>query len=162
MIRLDYEFAARELSENRRDWARFWSKLELDGSCWIWAGCRNEKGYGYFNLRRKNYRAHRLAYASVCGVPDESLEMDHMCGNRACCNPAHLEPVTGEENRLRSNHHNTAKTHCKHGHEFTSDNTRIRPSGHRECRTCARAGHRRAWARRKSRVNASRKEKHNA
>lgn len=79
----------------------------------------------------------------MVGPIPEGLDLDHLCRVRQCVNPDHLEPVTARENLMRSPltqaSINSAKTHCKRGHEFTPDNTRIFPkSGSRCCKTCER------------------------
>ena len=117
------------------------------GKCWEWVGAAGGKGehrYGVF----QNTTAHRWNYARIHGDPGD-LVVDHLCGNKMCVNPDHLEAVTQRENLLRSpntlNSKNAAKTHCKDGHEFTEENTYISPTnGQRVCRTCRREWKRRA------------------
>jgi len=132
-----------------KDRARFWSKVEKTGDCWIWRGSINNAGYGVFwyNPDSQNRSAHRMVFA-VLGQEAPPL-LDHLCRNRACVNPAHLEGVTHKVNLLRGETlaaANAAKTHCPKGHEYTLENT-YRISGRRVCRTCSLAtsvaGHRR-------------------
>jgi hypothetical protein len=108
------------------------------GQCWQWQGLKTENGYGSFSLRHKNYAAHRISYTALIGVIPDGLTLDHLCRNRSCVNPFHLEPVTIGENVRRGNAgiHNSLKTHCKHGHEFISENTGKASSGGRFCITC--------------------------
>lgn len=86
--------------------------------------------------------AHRIAYELVRGQVPEGLVLDHLCRNRACCNPDHLEAVTNYVNvvvrgeGLSARHARAA--HCKRGHAFTDDNTYITPKGARVCRVCQR------------------------
>lgn len=122
---------------------RFWEKVKRDpdSGCWLWTGATG-RGYGLFQLKGKLVIAHRFAYQRLRGAVPEELQLDHLCRNRACCNPDHLEPVTCRENLLRSPitqaGKNARKTHCDNGHEFTKENT-YRWKGHRQCRECNRA-----------------------
>jgi hypothetical protein len=116
--------------------------------CWIWTAGYDGKGYGKYYLGggRKDRResgAHRVAYKALVGpVPDE-LDIDHrVCRTPACCNPAHLEPVTRRINLLRGDTitaRNAAVTHCSKGHPFDEANTYYRKNGGRFCRACNRA-----------------------
>lgn len=121
---------------------RFWTKVEFSVNCWEWQGYRM-RGYGQFALtRRKTVRAHRLAYELMVGPIPDGLTLDHLCRNKACVNPAHLEPVTSQENVRRSPNApsvvNAKATHCRHNHELSGTNLIIRPNGNRDCRECGR------------------------
>ena len=95
-------------------------------------------GYGRFWSNGRGVYAHRYAYEHFVAPIPKGLTIDHLCRNRACVNPAHLEVVTMRVNVLRGETfaaENAAKTHCVHGHEFTQKNTYYAKQG-RVCRSC--------------------------
>ncbi len=69
--------------------------------CWIWKGWVDNKGYGRTTMGEKSISAHQYLYEKLVGRAPEGLEMDHVCRNTACCNPAHMKLVTHHENVLR-------------------------------------------------------------
>lgn len=132
---------------------RFWSKVALanPNDCWNWTAGLFD-GYGEFRLNATMVRAHRLAYEILIGPIPNALTIDHLCRNRKCVNPFHLEPVTHKENILRGESFtaiNAAKTH-----PYSEENTYIQlphkshRNGGRVCRICSR-NHKRKYYRQK-------------
>lgn len=123
------------------DIARFWSYVmpgEKD-ECWEWQGGTSPDGYGILAMNKTTTYMPRFAYELLREPIPEGLEPDHLCRNRICVNPWHLEPVTHKENILRGESPtaiNARKTHCIRGHEFDEENTRIDSRGGRRCKTC--------------------------
>ena len=117
---------------------RFWSKVDQSGTCWNWLGALDYKGYGKFQLRTKwNVVAHRVAFEISTGkeIPEGKV-IDHLCRNRRCQNPEHMEIVEPKENTLRGCSdpaNNARKTLCSEGHPISH----IQPSGKRICSLCA-------------------------
>jgi hypothetical protein len=137
------------------DWEMgFWSFVrETPAGCWEWTGSLFRNGYGQFGSRSKGCRkgldvlAHRIAYALVVGQIPAGLQLDHLCRNRACVRPEHLEPVTRRENLLRGVGFaglNAVKGTCPAGHPLEGENVYMRPDRRgRGCRTCRREQSRR-------------------
>ena len=122
------------LSEEAQAYIRARVRVNENG-CWIWQQSLS-MGYGHASWKRKQIKAHRLAYFAFVGEVPEGKELDHLCRERKCCNPEHLEPVTRRENLLRGETipaENAKKTKCKRGHSL-DDAYIIR--GQRICRTC--------------------------
>lgn len=102
--------------------------------CWVLA--LKPGNYGYVRLRWRGLRttAHRVFYTLLVDEIPEGLVLDHLCRVRCCVNPAHLEPVTNEENIRRGER--AHRMQCANGHPFDESNTRI-DSDRRTCRRCA-------------------------
>jgi hypothetical protein len=109
--------------------------------CWPWPGCIS-KGYGEVWFMGKHRKAHVLAWLLLRGPIPAGFELDHLCRNKACCNPSHLEPVTHKENCMRGisfSAKNAKITHCPDGHEYTEENTYYfsrHGNKYRRCKIC--------------------------
>lgn len=139
---------------------RFNAKVRRFGhpeGCWQWtAYIDNTTGYGKFMWNETVSSAHRFAYGHFVGAIPDGLQIDHLCRNRWCVNPKHLEPVTLVENLLRGDtthwgRWQREKTHCPRGHGYTTDNVWTSSSGSRYCRSCNRE----RMAERRARIRAS-------
>jgi hypothetical protein len=120
---------------------RFEAYTERVGACRLWTGRLNRSGYGVTTVSGRSVLAHRWSYEHFVGPIPEGVEPDHLCRNRACVEPIHLELVTHRENVLRGKSvfaEHARKTHCSQGHEFTPENTYRRGANGRGCRECNR------------------------
>ena len=129
------------------DWSRWlqYVREEDPSACWPWLGARLPAGYGVFQFERngrKEILAHRAGYRMTRGEIPAGLQLDHLCRNKWCVNPYHLEPVTGRENMRRSAGAHARKTHCSRGHELIEGNLVLNqtPLGRKSCLICNRAG----------------------
>lgn len=114
-------------------------RLEPGSDCWLWTGALNAQGYGKIQADGRRLTAQQASYLLHHGVIPEGLEIDHLCRNPACVNPAHLEAVTHRENMLRGVNKAAERarlTQCKRGHPFVPPHVRRAPNGTRRCRTC--------------------------
>jgi hypothetical protein len=129
---------------------RLWEKVDKTATCWNWTASTSS-GYGQIRLGPTFLKAHRVSYELLVGPIPDGLTLDHLCRNRRCVNPAHLDPVPIAVNIRRGlvGSWERAKTHCKNGHPFDEENTRLtldRGKRHRRCRACGRAPFRRRRA----------------
>ena len=128
------------------DHAWFWARVNFEGPtpehrpqlgpCWLWMRSTTKDGYGHFRRSGQDFYAHRFAFGPVA----DGLELDHLCRNRACCRPDHLEAVTHRINQARGLK-GEFTTHCPRGHEYSPENTAHHPKAGRHCRTCDRLRH---------------------
>ena len=128
---------------------RFSEKIAAgENCCIVWTGGLNGAGYAQFYVGRtslaetgKSY-GHRWAYEYFIGPIPAGMHLDHLCRNRRCVNPYHLEPVTVRENLLRGEGPSAVhavKTHCPAGHAYAGENLYVHPrKGYRVCRACGR------------------------
>ncbi len=123
-----------------KQWRNLTNKFKIGDKCWEWQGTKSF-GYGKWEVNGRNRWIHRFIYELlVCPIPPK-LQCDHLCRNRGCINPAHIEIVTNQQNAQRGNtgkHNNRPcklKTHCPKGHPYFGKNLAIY-RGNRRCRTC--------------------------
>ncbi|AVH60028.1 MULTISPECIES: HNH endonuclease signature motif containing protein [Streptomyces] len=127
---------------------RFLSRTRRDSDCLIWTGRLDKDGYGFFYLRRKTRRAHRVAWYDMHGEIPDGMVINHVCRSRACVNAQHLQVVTVRENTLKDSATvsaiNARKTHCKRGHPFDRVYPKSGgPGSQRYCSICEAAKNRR-------------------
>lgn len=137
---------------------RFWKFVRKDEQCWEWTGSKWSSGYGSFFVANRKAAVHRVSYQINVGTIPEGLVIDHLCRNKSCVNPDHLEPVTSGENQRRGYEAgreprglgltakgeriggaltHLAKTHCPQGHPYSGDNLYLWRN-QRHCKTCMR------------------------
>lgn len=147
------------MSTNVFEW-RFMRKVKIaDSGCWEWQGSTTWGGYGVVGVLNTKWMVHRLTYTLAKGkIPWEKV-LDHLCKNRLCCNPEHLEAVSSRENWLRSNAPTKAhakKTHCPCGRDYDIlYRTKARSGREIKCRACSYC--RRVWRQK----NLDRLDEHN-
>lgn len=124
---------------------RFWSMVKKGSTCWEWTGRVESNGYARIKAsprtwnvdRPTNVLVHRVSWYLHFGKIPEEMTVDHLCKNRACVNPHHLDLVPLEENARRKTVWQSLKTECPRGHEYDETNTRVY-QGKRYCKACDR------------------------
>lgn len=114
--------------------------INQETQCWQWLRGKTNKGYGAVYFSGVQFSVHSVMYMIYKGRIPDGLDLDHLCRNRSCCNPDHLEAVTRKENLLRGltiAASNFKVSRCPRGHPYSEENT-IRRRGGRECRECSR------------------------
>jgi hypothetical protein len=131
-------------TECRTPLGRFMDSFRrLPNGCWQWTGALADTRYGTIGIGGRSVLAHRHSFALFKGPIPAGLDVDHLCRNRSCVNPDHLEAVTHLENIRRS-----LPAKCKRGHDWSDPrNWYIRPgNGYRMCRPCQQLRNRGAAA----------------
>jgi len=116
--------------------------------CWNWSGLLGRDGYPLLRVGKRRLVASRLSYAVHNGPIPEGLVIDHLCRNRGCINPTHLEAVTQSEN-LQRGLRGVLKSQCANGHPYTKV-YRSPTTGKRMCRICTAQASRRYQERKRS------------
>lgn len=127
---------------------RFWAKVAVTEGCWEWRAGRFRNGYGKFRLGNRQVTAHRFMWVDTHGEPRQGLVIDHICENRTCVRPDHLQLLTNAQNIRRTT---DRITRCPQGHEKTPESTRINANGYRICIPCVREQGRKHDAKRRPR-----------
>jgi HNH endonuclease len=153
---------------------RFWSKVAksddppfwwLNGGCWEWTGTTRE-GYGRIKNSNRLSNAHVLSYQWSKGPIPDGYRIDHLCRNRRCVNPHHLDAVTHQTNikrglskwygvsegLLKGHQKSRNATHCPQGHPYSGDNLFINVNGSRRCRQCNREVAKRCYYKKKAAI----------
>jgi HNH endonuclease len=130
------------------------SRIQKTNGCWVWTGSLTVQGYGRMFIKERGTTdyAHRIVYKLLVGPIPEGLTIDHLCRNKLCVNPEHLETVSARTNILRGYGpaaRNARKKRCHKGHILSGKNVMIVRGGtKRQCRKCWSAYYKK-WRREK-------------
>lgn len=116
-----------------------------ESTCWFWNGYHDRDGYAKMSYENYPSRACRVSYLEFVGEIPEGLVVDHLCRERGCVNPKHLECVTVAENTRRGlqGKLRPVKILCRRGHEYTEANKYFPPGLSRyTCATCQQLNNR--------------------
>lgn len=126
-----------------RSWDDLWAQVRVQpeqlGGCWVWTGPKDADGYGLIPMAGRNRAAHRVSYELINGTVAHGFVLDHLCRNKPCVNPEHLEPVTRVENLLRTFgiEKDDGYPYCNAHHKITDKTVKRFPAtGERQCLTC--------------------------
>lgn len=146
------------LMQGRSKIGRKWPMFLVDEKeCWNWLVIDKTNGYGILTLNHESYRAHVWIYSNCVGPITKGMVLDHLCRNKSCVNPNHLEMVTSKENTLRGTSFsavNATKTNCPKGHLLSGTNL-LKSGKRRHCRECMRKRNREYKANRKTSFRAA-------
>lgn len=124
---------------------RMADKFLVGDGCWEWTAVRNSFGYGVIHRLDAGSRlAHRVLFEAMVGPVPDGMDLDHLCRNRGCVRPSHLEIVSRRVNIMRGEmpqilkERGQAKTHCPAGHSYADQERYRRKDGSRRCMECER------------------------
>lgn len=118
-------------SEERYVW-NFWQKVNKTETCWLWTATLYRNGYGQYGNPPGERRAHRISWLLAGNEIPAGMELDHLCHERTCVRPDHLEAVTHQENMDRRKNSGI----CTKGHSMAGDNRMPAGEGRSRCRAC--------------------------
>lgn len=131
-----------ELMDSKKGMRRNFPLIKVKRSgCWEWGGVVTQFGYCQMSFNGRSWLVHKFMYERLVREVHLPLCLDHLCRNRKCCNPLHLEEVTLGENVRRGNGvcgRNFRKTHCPKGHPLYGENLYETKEGYRHCKECGR------------------------
>lgn len=107
---------------------RFWKRIIIEPftGCWLWTGALTAAGYGVFGKGRRGegiWLAHRFSYLTFVGQIPDAKELDHLCHQRWCVNPYHLEAVTRFINAMRGEHPAAIQWRINNGIQSSGEQT---------------------------------------